>query len=64
MLKPKGQSFHYDMIGHWERNCPDFLSETKQAGLIESLVFEVSFANGTLDSWCVDSRATNYICNS
>ena len=32
--------------------------------MIESLVSEVSFATGTLESWCVDSGATNHICNS
>ena len=32
--------------------------------MIESLVSEVSFATGTSESWCVDSGATNHICNS
>ena len=32
--------------------------------MIESLVSEVSFATSTSESWCVDSSATNHICNT
>ena len=32
--------------------------------MIESLVSEVSFATSTSESWCINSSATNYICNS
>ena len=31
--KPKGKYFHRGMIGHWKRNCPDFLS--KEETMIE-----------------------------
>ena len=37
--------------------------EKKITGMIESLVYEVSFATSTSESWCVDSGATNHICN-
>ena len=60
----KGKYVHYGMIGHWKRNCPDFLSKKKTSGIIESLVTEVSFATSTSKPWCVDSGATNYIWNS
>ena len=34
------------------------------SGVTESLVIEVSFIVSTSDSWCVDSGATNHICNA
>ena len=33
-------------------------------GMIESHIIEVSFITDTLDNWCIDSGATNHICNS
>ena len=32
--------------------------------MIESYVIEVSFITDTLNNWCIDSSATNHICNS
>ena len=32
--------------------------------MIESHVIEVSFITNTLNNWCIDSGATNHICNS
>ncbi|KAJ8649148.1 hypothetical protein MRB53_002171 [Persea americana] len=69
MSKAKGtrvkeKYFHYSMIGHWKRNCPDLLSRKRTSGMIESLVSEVSFATGTSESWCVDFGATNHTCNT
>ena len=60
----KGKCFHCGMTGHWKRNCLDLLSKKRTSGMIESLVSEVSIATGTSKSWCVDSGATNHICNT
>ena len=32
--------------------------------MIESYVIEVSFITDTSNNWCIDSGATNHICNS
>ena len=37
---------------------------TRVEGIIESHVIEVSFITDTSNNWCIDSGATNDICNS
>ena len=32
-------------------------------GMIESYVIKVSFIMNTSNNWCIDSGATNHICN-
>ena len=32
--------------------------------MIESQVVEVSFITDTSNTWCIDSGATNHICNT
>ena len=60
--KGKGNCFQCEELGHWKRNCPDFLA-TKVQGMIESQVVEVSFITDTSNNWCINSGATNHICN-
>ena len=36
----------------------------KIQGMIESQVVEVSFITDTSNTWCIDSDATNHICNT
>ena len=61
--KPKEKYFQFEGVGHQKRNCPNYLAQKKDSGITESLIVEVSFIVGTSNSWCVDSSATNHICN-
>ena len=61
--KGKGNCFQYGELGHWKRNCPDFVA-TKVQGMIESQDVKASFITDTLNTWCLDSGATNHICNT
>ena len=49
-LKPKGKCFHYGGAGHWERNCPNYLAKKKDLGITESLIIELIFIVGTLNT--------------
>ncbi|MCQ7012928.1 hypothetical protein, partial [Clostridioides difficile] len=44
--------------GHWKVNCP------KIKGTISSFVTETCLAVLPTDSWCVDTGATDHVCNS
>ena len=61
--KSKGRCFHCGIAGYWKRNCPNYLAQKKNLGITELPIVEVSFIAGTSNSWCVDSGATNHICN-
>ena len=61
--KQKGKCFHYGVPRHWKRNCPDYLA-TRNQGMIESHVIEVSYLTDISNTWCIDSGSTNHICNT
>ena len=61
--KGKGNCFQCGELGHWKRNYLDFLA-TKVQSMIESQVVEVIFITDTSNTWCIDSGATNHICNT
>ena len=60
--KPKGYCFQCGEKGHWKTKCPVFLNKVKQ-GNFYSLIVECLAVRST-GTWCVDSGATNHICNS
>ena len=44
--KQKGKCFHCGVPGHWKRNCSNYMA-TRNQGMIESHVIEVSFLTDT-----------------
>ena len=61
--KQKGKCFHCGVTGHWKRNYLDYLA-TRNQGMIESHVIELSFLTDASNTWCIDSGVTNHICNT
>ncbi|RVW98285.1 Retrovirus-related Pol polyprotein from transposon TNT 1-94 [Vitis vinifera] len=63
--KPKGKCFHCKQPGHWKLQCPTWLAKKKQGtSPFHLLVVETCLAVLTTHQWCVDSGATNHVCNS
>ena len=53
----KGKCFHCGEKGHWKRNNSKFLA-AKNKGILK-----ICLVQNPTDSWSVDSRYTNHICN-
>lgn len=63
--KPKGKCFHCKQPGHWKAQCPTWLAKKKQGiSFFYMLIVETCLAVLTTLQWCVDSGATNHVCNS
>ena len=61
---PRRKCFHCVIEGNWKRNCPNYLAQKMNSGVIKSLVIEVSFIAGTSNSWRVYFGAMNHTCNT
>ena len=56
---------HCNRLGHWRRNCPKYLKEVKdKKGKGTLLVTQACLVTDSINSWIVDSGATNHVCCS
>ncbi|PON81075.1 Zinc finger, CCHC-type, partial [Trema orientale] len=69
--KLKGKCFHYSEDGHWKRNCKTYLALKKEKnngkdkqGNDNLLFIKACHVVDSIDSWIVDSGATDYVCNT
>jgi hypothetical protein len=61
--KQGSNCYYCDQPGHWKRNCNKFLATIGQ-GEASSLLVETCLVVNPINSWCVDLRPTNHVCNS
>ena len=64
--KPKGKCYTCGQKGHYRNNCPKKpqSQNNNNSGMPQSYVVETYFMARTTSTWCVDTGATNYVCNS
>ena len=64
--KPKGKCYTCGQKGHWRDDCPK--KPKTQNGNNQDMSFayvvETCLMACTTGTWCVDTRATNHVCNS
>ena len=55
----------YNCLGYWRSNCPKYLKEVKdKKGKGTLFVTKTYLVTNSINSWIVDSGATNHICCS
>ena len=59
--KPKGKCFKCGQKGHWKKGCPKLKGQSCN---FSTAVIGSCFVADSTNSWWIDSRATNHICNS
>ncbi|CAA0830115.1 Unknown protein, partial [Striga hermonthica] len=60
--KPKGKCYNCQQKRHWKANCP--LPRKSDKGTPFALVVETCLAVLSTNTWCVDTGATDHVCNS
>ena len=63
---PKGKCYTYGQKGYYINNCPKKPQShnNNNSGMPQSYVVETYFMARTTGTWCVDTGATNHVCNS
>ena len=64
--KPKGKCYTCGQKGHYKNNCPkkSQSQNNNNSCMPQSYVVETYFMARTTGTWCVDTGATNHVCNS
>ena len=65
--KLKSKYFTYGLKEHWKKDCPKVKARTQNeqsSGMPFCLVVESYLLACTTSTWCVDTGATNHVCNS
>ena len=63
--KPKDKCYTCSQKGHYKNNCPkkSQSQNNNNSGMPQSYVVETYFMAHTTGTWCVDTGATNHVCN-
>ena len=64
--KPKGKCFTCGQKGHYKNNCPKMPKSQNgnNSGMPHAYVVKMCLMVCTTGTWCVDTGATNHVCNS
>ncbi|CAN6371970.1 unnamed protein product, partial [Urochloa humidicola] len=67
---PDEPCFHCHQLGHWKRNCKQYLaqknkgSKTSGSGTLHVFVTDIFLADTYINSWVFDTGSVAHICNS
>lgn len=57
---------HCGKVGHWKRNCFEYLDTLKNKssiGISDMFIIEINSLEIDSNSWCIDTGATSHVCN-
>ena len=66
--KPKTECFYCKGIGHWKRNCPEYLADKKDGkvkkGIFDIHIIDVYLTSARSNPWVFDTCSVAKISNS